>query len=73
MSMSKTMRQVHRWLSVLFTAAVIFTTIALAREGPEWVSYVPLLPLGLLFLTGTYLFVLPYFSKSRSAQRSGST
>ena len=70
MSMSKSMRQIHRWLSVLFTVAVIFTTVSLSREGAEWVSYVPLLPLGLLFLTGIYLFVLPYLNKSRAARRT---
>jgi hypothetical protein len=68
MALNRTVRRVHRWLSVFFTAAVIFTTIALSRENPApWVSYVPLLPLGLLFLTGLYLFALPYFTKSRSA------
>jgi hypothetical protein len=68
MSWNRSIRRVHRWLSVLFTAAVVFTTIALSRENPaQWVNYVPLLPLALLFLTGLYLLVLPYFSKSRSA------
>lgn len=64
MSVSRSVRQVHRWLSVLFTATVIFTTIALSRENaPMWVSYVPLFPLALLFLTGVYLFALPYFKR----------
>ena len=66
--MNKSIRQIHRWLSVLFTVAVIFTTVALSRENPvEWVSYVPLFPLALLFLTGLYLFARPYFKKSPSA------
>lgn len=64
MSVSKSVRQVHRWLSVLFTVTVIVTTIALSRESPPmWVSYVPLFPLALLFLTGVYLFLLPYFKR----------
>ena len=68
-SLSPWIRQIHRWLSVFFTVAVIATTIALAQKEPIlWVSYVPLLPLGLLFLTGAYLFVLPYVAKWRGKQ-----
>jgi hypothetical protein len=32
------------------------------------VTYSPLLPLGLLWLTGMYLFVLPYTAKGRSGR-----
>ena len=54
-------RQVHRWLSIAFTVAVIVTLSPWHRKQPVvWVSYVPLLPLGLFLLTGLYLFVLPY-------------
>jgi len=68
--MSKWIRQTHRWLSVAFTVAVIATFIALAQEKPVvWVSYVPLFPLALLFLTGAYLFVLPYTSSWRRGRR----
>jgi hypothetical protein len=71
LSWSKSIRQVHRWLSVLFTVAVIFTSIALAQDKPAmWVSYVPLFPLALLFFTGVYLFVLPYLAKRRTAERT---
>jgi len=59
-------RQAHRWLSVVFTAAVLATFFALARKEPlVWVSYLPLAPLALLWLSGTYLFVLPYIAKRR--------
>jgi hypothetical protein len=59
-------RQIHRWLSAIFTVSVIGTTIALAQEKPlVWVSYVPLFPLAFLFLTGLYLFVLPYATRWR--------
>lgn len=62
-------RQLHRWLSIAFTVAVIVTTIALAQEKPiVWVSYLPLFPLALLFLSGAYLFVLPYVAKWRGAR-----
>jgi len=64
-------RQTHRWLSIAFTVTVIVTFIALGQEKPiVWVSYVPLLPLALLFFTGLYLFVLPYAIKWRSARRA---
>jgi hypothetical protein len=64
--MNKSIRQVHRWLSVFFTAAVVVTAVAMSQENPlVWVSYLPLFPLALLFLTGLYLFVLPYINKSR--------
>ena len=71
MSWNNWIRQVHRWLSIAFTAAVIVTFIALSREKPVvWVSYVPLLPLALLFFTGLYLFVLPYSTRWRGGRRT---
>lgn len=61
MNWNKWIRQSHRWVSVAFTLSVIVTFVALAQEKPVvWVSYVPLLPLALLLLTGLYLFALPY-------------
>jgi hypothetical protein len=68
---NKWLRQVHRWLAVAFTVTVVATVVALAREEPvAWVSYVPLLPLALLFFTGLYLFAQPYAAKRR-ARRVG--
>ena len=65
-------RQTHRWVSIAFTVSVIVTFIALAQKEPiVWVSYVPLLPLALLLLTGLYLFVLPYASKWHGSRRTG--
>jgi hypothetical protein len=64
-------RQIHRWLSMVFTVAVIVTFVALAQKDPVvWVSYLPLPPLALLWFTGLYLFVLPYAAKWRSGRRS---
>ena len=69
--MNNLIRQTHRWLSIAFTAAVIVTFVALAQERPVvWVSYVPLLPLALLLVTGLYLFALPYATKWRSRRRA---
>lgn len=61
MNWNNWIRQFHRWVAIAFVATVIVTFIALAQEKPVvWVSYVPLLPLALLAVTGLYLFVLPY-------------
>lgn len=66
MAGNKWIRQFHRWLAIVFTVTVIVTFVALAQEEPVvWISYVPLLPLALLLLTGLYLFVLPYAAKRR--------
>jgi hypothetical protein len=67
MSWSKWIRQIHRWLSIVFIVTIAVTFVALGREEPVvWVSYVPLLPLALLLFTGLYLFVLPYATRWRS-------
>lgn len=65
-------RQVHRWLSMAFTVAVIVNIVALAQGEPAaWVVYSPLFPLALLLLTGLYLFVLPYATRWRGGRRTG--
>ena len=71
MDWNKWVRQIHRWLSIAFTVAVIVTFVALAQERPVvWVSYVPLFPLALLLVTGLYLFALPYATKWRRGRRA---
>ena len=71
MKWNKWIRQFHRWVAMVFTVTVIVTFIALAQENPVvWVSYVPLLPLALLLLTGLYLFVLPYATRWRGGQHA---
>jgi hypothetical protein len=71
--MNNWIRQTHRWVSILFTLAVI-ANIAVMSTGkgqpPPWVTYSPLLPLFVLLLTGLYLFALPYLNKSRRAGRA---
>jgi hypothetical protein len=62
-------RQFHRWLSIVFTVAVIINIVAMVREVQAiWVGLLALFPLILLMLTGLYLFVLPYTAKSRSTR-----
>lgn len=64
--MSKRIRQIHRWLSVVFTAAVLANLAVMGREPIAlWVGMATLLPLVLLLVTGLYLFVLPYASRRR--------
>jgi hypothetical protein len=68
---SKWIRQVHRWLSIVFTMTVIGNFVALSQgEPPPWVTYSPLVPLALLLLTGLYMFVLPYATRRRAARGS---
>ena len=63
------MRQVHRWLSIVFTLTVLANFVALSQgKPPDWVTYSPLLPLALLLVTGLYMFVLPYRNKARSGK-----
>ena len=70
---SKWVRQIHRWLSIIFTVTVIANFVALAQGGggmpPPWITYSPLLPLALLLFSGLYLFALPYTVKWRNARR----
>jgi hypothetical protein len=71
MNWSKWIRQIHRWLSMVFTLTVIANVVAMTQgQPPPWVTYSPLFPLFLLLFTGLYLFVLPYATKSRSGRRT---
>lgn len=64
--MNNTIRQIHRWLSIIFTLTVIANFVAMALgEPPAFVLYSPLLPLFLLMFTGLYMFALPYFATAR--------
>lgn len=67
MNWNKLMRQVHRWLSIAFTIAVIVNIIAMAQEKQApWVGVLALLPLIVLLLTGLYMFALPYVTRWRT-------
>lgn len=66
--MSKWIRQFHRWVALAFTIGVVINTMVIfMREGdPAFSVYLlALVPLGLLLLTGIYLFALPYAAKGR--------
>ncbi len=67
MSWTQRIRQLHRWLSLVFTLFVLanFGAMALGDENVGMiVGTLTLLPLVLLMATGIYLFVLPYARKT---------
>jgi hypothetical protein len=69
MTLNAAIRQIHRWLSILFTGIVagIFLALGLGKTPVDWVYYLPLLPLALLMLSGLYMFALPYARRWRGA------
>jgi archaellum biogenesis protein FlaJ (TadC family) len=68
--MSNRLRQLHRWLSIAFTLAVIANTVALvAQKQMVWLGFVALVPLLLLMATGLYMFALPYAARWRGRRR----
>ena len=70
MSISKWIRQVHRWLAILFTLTVIANFAAMARgTPPAFITYSPLPPLFLLMFTGLYMFSLPYVAAWKAKRR----
>ena len=63
------MRQLHRWLSIVFTLAVIINLLALATQlQATWIGLLALFPLLLLMATGLYLFALPYTRRGRASR-----
>ncbi|TXH81651.1 MAG: hypothetical protein E6Q77_07820 [Rhizobium sp.] len=72
MTLSKSIRQIHRWLSIIFTVTVIANFAAMAiGTPPSWVIYSPLPPLFLLLFSGLYMFALPYMAETRNVQSIG--
>ncbi len=72
MNWNRWVRQIHRWLSIAFTAAVIGNMIALTQEEPAlWVGILALVPLILLLITGLYLFLLPYVAGRSGRRQAG--
>ena len=72
MNANNWIRQIHRWMTVVFTATFLANVVALSRghgTPPPWITYSPLFPLALLFFTGLYMFALPYVARWRSRRR----
>jgi hypothetical protein len=64
---NKSIRQMHRWVSIVFTLTVAANFIAMALgKSPSWLVYSPLPFLFLLMFSGLYMFALPYAAKRRS-------
>ena len=67
MNWNRWIRQIHRWLSMLFTIGVIANIINIFGMGQDepavWVGMMALVPLILLLLSGLYLFALPYLAR----------
>jgi hypothetical protein len=71
MNWSKWIRIAHRWLSIAFTAAITINLIAiLQKKYSNTLGLMAVSVLALCFVTGMYLFVLPYFTKWRSVRRA---
>jgi heme A synthase len=69
MNWNKWMRQIHRWLSVAFTLVVIVNGVAVARgRYTNTLGLSAVATLASMFVTGVYLFMLPYAAKWRSAR-----
>ena len=69
---NKWIRQTHRWLSVAFTGAVLINLMAVLKGGyTNSLGLMAVAVLALQFFAGLYLFVLPYATRWRSAQRTG--
>lgn len=72
MNWNRWIRQTHRWLSMAFTLAIIINLVAVVRgKYTNALGLLAVAPLAFLFLSGLYLFVLPYTTKWRSARRTG--
>jgi len=66
---NKWIRQTHRWASMAFTAAVIVNIVAIAQKKySASVGLLAVVPLAVQFVTGLYLFALPYLVKWRSVR-----
>jgi hypothetical protein len=65
--MNRTVRQFHRWMSIIFSVVVagIFAMLGLGQEPAQWVYFLPLPPLALLMFSGLYMFFLPYAARRR--------
>ena len=72
MNWNKWIRQIHRWLAIAFTLAVIGNIVVMGQgQIAIWIGLVTLIPLFLLLLTGLYMFVLPYATEWRSRRHAG--
>ena len=61
-------RQIHRWLSIAFTLAVIANIVALTMQvQATWIGLMAFVPLIPLLATGLYMFAQHYFGRRSEA------
>ncbi|MDH6256677.1 hypothetical protein [Bradyrhizobium sp. BR13661] len=69
MSSSLWIRQIHRWLSIAFTLAVIANIVALTMQmQATWIGLMAFVPLIPLLATGLYMFAQPYLGRRGEAR-----
>lgn len=67
MTAATLIRQAHRWLGLSLVVLTIANIVAIATgNAMDWLTYLPLLPLVLLMLSGLYMFIMPYIGKRGS-------
>ena len=64
-SVSRGIRQFHRWTSIVFVALVvlIFALLGIGTQPAQWIYFLPLPPLFLLMGTGLYMFFQPWLAR----------
>ncbi|UPK28718.1 plasminogen receptor (KT) [Bradyrhizobium sp. 195] len=74
MSTHMWVRQIHRWLSMAFTLAVIANIVAMTMQVQAvWIGFLALVPLIPLLATGLYLFALPYLDQRDGVRSEASS
>ena len=72
MNWNRWIRQIGGWFSVIFTMAILINLIAVLRgKYTNLLGLMAVATLAFLYLSGLYLFVLPYAAKWHSARRTG--
>lgn len=68
--MHRALRPFHRWTSLCFVLTVIAVSVQVAlKQPPNWLTWLPLLPLALLTLTGMVLFFQPWLRRRTPSDR----
>ena len=68
MTLARLIREAHRWLGLFLIVLTIANIVAIATgNAMDWLTYLPLLPLVLLMLSGLYMFILPYVARRGAA------
>ncbi len=67
--MNLLIRQIHRWISIIFTVGFLVNLVAwMTAKPPVWLGLFVLVPLIFLLASGLYLFALPYLTKARGGR-----